>query len=63
MSLLEYKKSTGKTFKQLSEETHIPQSTLHRICLGKRPNLTTAEKLVKNVPLSIEDLINGGNGK
>ncbi len=63
MTLLDYKNSTGKTYREIAEETQVSHSTIYRVCRGGRPSLTTVEKLVKSRTISVKDILRGGDQK
>lgn len=64
-ALVELKKRSGKTLKQISEESKVPLGTLNKLFSGqtKDPKLETVQAVVHALGYTLDDLDAGQNTK
>lgn len=64
-ALVELKKKSGKTLKQISEDSKVPLGTLNKLFSGqtKDPKLETVQAVVHALGYTLDDLDNGQNTK
>lgn len=64
-ALVELKKKSGKTLKQISEESKVPLGTLNKLFSGqtKDPKLETVQAVVHALGYTLDDLDDGQSAK
>lgn len=64
-ALVELKKKSGKTLKQISEESKVPLGTLNKLFSGqtKDPKLETVQAVVHALGYTLDDLDDGHSAK
>lgn len=64
-ALVELKKKSGKTLKQISEESKVPLGTLNKLFSGqtKDPKLETVQAVVHALGYTLDDLDDGQSTK